>query len=503
MTLSITARRDEIGLKDGLLLIDGEWRAAEDGGTWTHVHPATGEEVGQFAVAGPSDVDRAVRAARRAFDDGPWPRMRAKERIAAMHRIAAAVAEHSDELVKLAALDNGTPVAFSDIYIISPQMVADAFIHHAGWIDKLGGETLPAYQGGDHMVMTLREPVGVVAAIIPWNVPMMLFAQKVAPALAAGCSVILKPSEFASFASLRLAEIINEAGLPPGVLNIVTGPGDPTGEALITHPGVDKITFTGSRAIGERVGAAAAKGVRRVQLELGGKSPGIVFPDAPDLGGAAATLMGMMTFGLSGQGCVCHSRALVHRDVYDDFVNTASAMAGVISYGDPFEPTTTSAPIINTKQLDKVMGLIEKGQEEGARLVVGGDRPGGELAGGNYVNPTLFADVDNTSTIAQQEIFGPVLTVIPFADEDEAIRLANQTDYGLGATVYTVDIRRAFRVAKAVRAGTFGINGYSVEPHAPFGGYKTSGIGREGGIEAIKSYTEVKTVMVPITDEMI
>jgi aldehyde dehydrogenase (NAD+) len=503
MTLSITARRDELGLKDGLLLIDGQWRAAEDGATWTHVHPATGEEVGQFAIAGAGDVDRAVRAARKAFDEGPWPRMRARERIAAMHRIAAAISEHSAELVQLAALDNGTPVAFSDIYIISPQMVADAFIHHAGWIDKLGGETLPAYQGGDHLVMTLREPVGVVAAIIPWNVPMMLFAQKVAPALASGCTVVLKPSEFASFATLRLAQIIQEAGLPDGVLNIVTGPGDPTGEALITHPGVDKITFTGSRAIGERVAAAAAKGVRRVQLELGGKSPGIVFPDAPDIGGAAATLMGMVTFGLSGQGCVCHTRAVVHRDIYDDFINAASAMAGVTSYGDPFELTTTSAPLINAKQLDKVVGLIEKGQEEGARLVLGGDRPGGELANGNYVNPTLFADVDNKSTIAQQEIFGPVLSVIPFSDEDEAIRIANDTEYGLGATVYTVDVRRAFRVAKAVRAGTFGINGYTVEPHAPFGGYKASGLGREGGIEAIKSYTEVKTVMVPTTDEMI
>jgi aldehyde dehydrogenase (NAD+) len=503
MTLSMTAHRDTIGLKDGLLFIDGDWRAAADGGMWTHIHPATGEEMGQFAVATPSDVDLAVTAARKAFDEGPWPRMRAGERIKAMHRIADAVREHGDELAALIALDNGSPLAFSSIYIVSPDVVADAFIHHAGWIDKLGGQTLPPYQGGDHIVMTMREPVGVVAAIIPWNAPLMLFAQKVAPALAAGCTVVLKPSEYASFAVLRLVQIIAEAGLPPGVLNLVTGPGDPTGEALITHPGVDKITFTGSRAIGERVGAAAAKGVRRVQLELGGKSPGIVFPDAPDLGTAAATLMGMVTFGLSGQGCVCHTRALVHRDVYDDFITTAAGMASVVSYGDPFDMTTTSSPLINTKQLDRVMNLIERAQEEGARLVLGGDRPVGDLANGNYVNPTLFADVDNKSTIGQQEVFGPVLSVMPFTDEADAIRLANETDYGLGGTVYTTDIRRAFRVAQAVRAGTFGINGYNVEPHAPFGGYKTSGIGREGGIEAVKSYTEVKTIMIPTSDEMI
>src|SRR4051812_13874542 len=484
MTLSITARRDEIGLKDGLLLINGEWRSAENGATWTHVHPATGEEVGQFAVAGPADVDRAVRAARTAFDDGPWPRMRAGERTKTLLRIADAIRANGPELAALLALDNSIPLSFGSVYALSSEVVADIFEHHAGWVDKLGGETLPAYQGGDHVTMTLREPVGVVGAVIPWNAPLMLFAQKVAPALAAGCTVVLKPSEYASFCVLRIAQVLEECGLPPGVLNVVTGPGDPVGEALITHPGVDKLTFTGSRVIGERVAAAAAVGVRRVQLELGGKSPGIVFPDAPDLGGAAATLMGMVTFGLSGQGCVCHTRALVHRDVYDDFINTAAAMADAIAYGDPFEMTTTSAPLINAKQLDKVMGLIAKGQEEGARLVLGGDRPGGDLAAGNFVNPTLFADVDNKSTIAQQEIFGPVLSVIPFTDEDEAIRLANDTDYGLGATVYTTDVRRAFRVAKAVRAGTFGINGYNVEPHAPFGGFKKSGLGREGGVDA-------------------
>jgi aldehyde dehydrogenase (NAD+) len=501
--LSLLPRRDELGLKDGLLLIDGTWQAAEDGATWTHHHPSTGEEIGSFAVASPADVDRAVRAARRAFDEGPWPRMKAGERTKVLLRIADVIRANGDELSRLLALDNGIPLSFGNAYAISAEIVADIFVHHAGWIDKLGGETLPAYQGGDHVVMTMREPVGVVGAVIPWNVPLMLFAQKVAPALAAGCTVVVKPSEYASFCVLRLAALLQEAGLPDGVLNIVTGPGDPTGETLITHPGVDKLTFTGSRAIGERVAAAAAVGVRHVSLELGGKSPGIVFPDAPDVAMAAMTLMGMMTMGLSGQGCVCHSRALVHRDIYDDFLNAASSITGMVTYGDPFDPTTTSAPLINTRQLERVTGLIERGQEEGARLVCGGDRPGGDLANGNYVNPTLFADVDNSIDIARQEIFGPVLAVIPFADEDEAIRIANDTDYGLGATVYTNDVKRAFRVARAVRAGTFGINGYNIEPHAPFGGYKQSGLGREGGIEAIKAFTEVKMVMLPTTDEMI
>src|SRR3954470_2615044 len=236
MTLSITARRDEIGLKDGLLLIDGQWRAAEDGGTWTHLHPATGEEVGQFAVAGPADVDRAVRAARTAFDEGPWPRMRAGERTKALLRIADAIRANGPELSALLALDNGIPLSFGSAYAISMEVVADIFEHHAGWIDKLGGETLPAYQGGDHLVLTLREPVGVVAAVIAWNAPLLLAAQKLAPALAAGCTVVLKPSEYATFAVLRLARLIEEAGLPAGVLNVVTGPGNPTGEALINHP---------------------------------------------------------------------------------------------------------------------------------------------------------------------------------------------------------------------------------------------------------------------------
>ena len=503
MALSVLPQRDSLGVKDGQLYIDGTWRDASDGATWTHHHPATAEEIGRFAVASPSDVAAAVDAARRAFDDGAWARMRVQERRRLLQRIGQIVGEHADELDRLQALDNSVPLSMANItWLLSARFITEAFEHNAGWIDKLTGETYPPYAGGDHLLMTMREPVGVVAAIIPWNAPLMLFAQKVAPALAAGNTVVLKPSEYASFAVIRLVQLLEEAGVPRGVFNLVTGPGDPTGEALITDPRVDKVSFTGSRAVGTRIMAAAAERIGRVSLELGGKSPTLVFPDAPDLGMAAATAMGMVSMGLSGQGCVVHTRALVHESIYDDFIAGAAAMSGVPTYGDPFDPAVTAAPLINVKQLDRVTGYIAAGVEAGARLVCGGDRPGGDLSSGNFVNATLFADVDNSMSIARDEIFGPVLGVIPFKDEDEAIRIANDTTYGLGASVYTTDVRRAFRVAKAIRAGTFGINGYTVEPHAPFGGFKQSGIGREGGRESIEAFTELKTIIAPLTDDL-
>jgi len=502
MVASVKPHRDEVGLADGLLLIDGEWLPARDGQSWTHTHPATGEEIAAFPIAGAHDVDLAVRAARRAFDQGPWPRARATERMRVLRRIADLVRTHGDELLKLQALDNSVPLSFGTIYATSPTFVADVFDHHAGWVDKLGGETLPPYQGGDHMVLTLREPIGVVGAVIPWNAPLMLFAQKVAPALAAGCTIVLKPSEYATFAVLRLARLItDESGLPPGVLNIVTGPGEPTGDALISHPMVDKLSFTGSRAVGRKIMIAAADGFKRVSLELGGKSPSLVFADA-DVGTAAAVTMGTVTLGLSGQACVAQTRALVHADACEEFLAMAGLIASMVTYGSPFDPATTSAPLINPRQLDRVLGLIARGQEDGARLVSGGTRGDGDLASGNFVLPTLFTDVSNDMSIAREEIFGPVLSVIPFTDEDEAVRIANDTEYGLSATVWTSDVRRAMRMTKAIRAGTIGINGFQIEPHVAFGGYRQSGLGREGGRAAVESYTEIKTVMLPFTDEM-
>jgi aldehyde dehydrogenase (NAD+) len=501
MVASIKPHRDETGLSDGQLLIEGDWGPAAAGQTWTHRHPATGEEVAAFPIAAPDDVDRAVRAARKAFDGGPWPKARATERIRVLRKIADLVRAHGDELLALQALDNSVPLSFGSVYGMSPAFVADVFDHHAGWVDKLAGETLAPYQGGDHVVMTLREPVGVVAAIVPWNAPLLLTAQKLAPALAAGCTIVLKPSEYATFAVLRLVKLVEEAGLPAGVVNVVTGPGDPTGDALIHHPMVDKISFTGSRVVGRKVIEASAGTFKRVSLELGGKSPALVFADA-DISTAAAMTMGTVTLGLSGQVCLAQTRALVHKDAAEEFLGMSEMIAGMVSYGNPFDPAVTSSPLINQRQLDRVMTLIARGQAEGARLVCGGTRGEDELAAGNFVAPTLFTDVTNDMTIAREEVFGPVLSVITFTDEDEAIKIANETEYGLAATVWTADIKRAMRLTKALRAGTVGINGYQLEPHAAFGGYRQSGIGREGGRTAIESYTEVKTVLLPFTDEM-
>jgi aldehyde dehydrogenase (NAD+) len=499
VSISVLPYRDDLKVGEGRLYIDGQWCDASEGGSWTHVHPATNEEVASFAVAGAADVDRAVRAARRAFDEGPWPSMKARDRKMLLRRYIDALNDNADEINRLQSLDNGLPISFSSMYQVSANFAADIFDYHTGWIDKLTGETIPHFTGADYFSYTRREPVGVVAAIIPWNAPVFLFAQKAAPALATGCTVVMKPSEYASLAVLRMTELLDEVGFPPGVFNLVPGEGPTTGEALITHPLVDKITFTGSRAVGQRILAASADGIKRVSLELGGKSANLIFPDV-DVDMAAMSAMGMVTWGMSGQGCVCQTRALVDRKIYDDFIDKAGTITQMITYGDPFADTTTSGPIINQRQLGRVMGYIEKGQEEGARLVFGGDRPGGDLASGNWVNPTLFADVDNKMSIAQDEIFGPVLSAIPVADEEEAIRIANDTNYGLGAGIQTNDIKRAHRVASALRAGTIGINGFMVMPNTPFGGYKTSGLGREGGRESIEAFTETKTVDVALTD---
>lgn len=499
MALSVREHKEALGVRDGRLLIDGEWVDASDGGTWTHVHPATGEEVGRFAVATPEDVDRAVRAARRAFEEGPWPRMGSRDRARLLRRIADLIDSHGDELDRIQTLDNGLPVRFTrDIYEVSSAIARDIFDHHAGWADKLAGETLPPYREGGPQVLVVREPVGVVAAILPWNAPLMLFAQKVAPALAAGCTLVVKPSEYASFVVIRLAELLEEAGVPAGVVNLVLGPGPGPGEALITHPGVDRISFTGSRAVGQHVVAASAQNLARVTLELGGKSPQIIFDDVDSVDAAAALAIGNVSLGLSGQGCICLTRALVQESIYDEVVDKAVAFRSLAVPGDPFAETTTAGPLINRKQLDRVLGFIARGQEEGARLVAGGQRLGGELAAGYFVEPTVFADVDNRMTIAQEEIFGPVLAVVPFRDEEEAIRLANDTTYGLGAAVMTGSVARAMRVARAVRAGTVGINHHAtVLPNAPFGGFKRSGLGREGGIHGIEEFTELKTILLP------
>ncbi|MYK33018.1 MAG: aldehyde dehydrogenase family protein, partial [Boseongicola sp. SB0670_bin_30] len=355
--------------------------------------------------------------------------------------------------------------------------------------------TYPQYTDGQNLhFMSFREPVGVVGAIIPWNAPLMMFALKVAPALATGCTIVLKPSELASLAALRLAEIVAECDLPPGVFNVVTG-GPRTGAAISEHPCIDKITFTGSAVVGEKIMSVAGRNMKRVTLELGGKSAGLVFPDTRSIEVAAKTVMALSSTFLSGQVCSTPTRAVVHRSILEEFIEHAHAQIASVRFGDPFDPATTSAPIISKRQTERIMGFIAKGREEGAQLVFGGDRPKGDLAQGNWINPTLFSDVTNGMTIAREEIFGPVLSVIPFDTEEEAVAIANDSQYGLSGGIWSSDLSRAFRVGRAMRTGTIGVNGYSVMPNSPAGGIKRSGIGREGGRATIEAFTELKTMI--------
>jgi aldehyde dehydrogenase (NAD+) len=485
------------GLRAGRLLIDGKWRDGE-GERFVVLHPADNEAVGSVACATAGEVDEAVRAARRAFDEGPWPRMAASGRRRLLLRIADAIDAHGEELTLLQTLENGVPLSFSSTSRLSGHFPAEIFEYHAGWVDKLGGETYPRYSHDvDLQFISELVPVGVVAAISPWNGPLMQMANKLAPALAAGCTVVAKPSEQASLAILRMIEIIQEIDLPPGVLNAVTGLGRPTGDSLIAHPGVDKVSFTGSKGVGSRVLEAAASTIKRVTLELGGKSAGIVFPDA-DLAHAASGIMGPLALGLSGQVCTSQTRALVHVSIYDAFVDAARRVAESVCFGSPFDLKTTSAALVNRGQLKRVLDYIAGAQADGAELACGGHQVIDDgLAAGNFVAPTIFTGVNNAMSVAREEIFGPVLVVIPFSSEEEAVAIANDSEYGLSGGVYTENASRALRVARALRTGSVGINGYTFVPNAPNGGLKASGLGREGGRPSIEAYTELRTIMLP------
>ncbi len=499
---SVIAQRDRLGVKPGQIYVDGAWSDGSGEARIAHIHPSINQELTTIADASEADVNAAVAAARSAFDEGPWPHMGASERKRLLQPFVNLLHEHAEELAFLQTLDNGIPINFSLNTRVSAKNAADIFDHYCGWIDKITGQVFPKYtDAADLHYLTLREPVGVCGLIIPWNAPLMMWAMKVAPALASGCTVVMKPAETASLCALRLTELLQQVDLPPGVFNLVTG-GPAVGQALVTHPGIDKVSFTGSPQVGEFILSKAGSNMKRTTLELGGKSAAIVFPDAASISGAAQTVMSLCSTFLSGQVCSTTTRAVVHESVYDEFIAAAQGQLAQVKFGDPFDLETTSAPIITAKQTERIMRYIELGKEEGARLVAGGDRPTeGALAQGNWVNPTIFADVDNKMTIARDEIFGPVLSVIPFKTDEEAAAIANDSDYGLSGALYTTNLARAFRVSKAMRTGSVGINGYSVMPNSPSGGVKRSGIGREGGWATIEAFTEEKTLILNLAVE--
>lgn len=490
-SITVLERLAAATLPPGRMLVDGAWIDGI-GEPIPRIHPATGEAVFETPGGDRSIVDAAVAAARRAFDEGPWPRLPGRERARYLHTIAELIRADKDNLNALLSLDNATPVSFVGFYQMGAEYPADLFDIHAGWVDKITGETFPTWEPAQPFVFTTHESVGVVGVITPWNAPMSLFAQKVAPALAAGCTIVAKPSELAPLTSLRLAELIAQADLPPGVLNVVTGRGDSVGAALVEDPRVDKVSFTGSRAVGSAIASTVGSRIGRVSLELGGKSPGLIFADA-DVGMAVGYAAGNAFLGLSGQVCVTQSRILVDRSIHDEVLEQLVGFASAVSFGDPFDPAVSGAPMISRAHMDRVLAHITRAAEDGAKVVVGGGRVKNTSEDGNFVAPTVIAEVDNSMAVAQDEIFGPVVCVIPFDDEAHAIALANDTQYGLGAAVYTRDMGRALRVSAALRAGNVGVNAWTLPAHAPFGGMKQSGLGRENGRDGILEYLETKT----------
>jgi aldehyde dehydrogenase (NAD+) len=480
-------------MRQGRLFIDGEWQDSGSGRSFVSYNPATGEPLAEVAEADEQDIDRAVAAARRAFEKGEWARTGARERGRLLYRIADGIEARADDLARLETLDNGKPVREARMIDIKESI--ECFRYYAGWADKLDGDVIPV--PGPYLNYTLREPVGVCGQIIPWNYPLQMAAWKVAPALACGNTVVLKPAEQTPLTALELARIAGEAGLPAGVLNVVPGFGETAGAALVRHPGVDKIAFTGSTEVGRIIQREAAATLKRVSLELGGKSPNIVFADS-DLD-AAVKGAAMAIFYNAGQACTAGSRLLVEESIREEFVARLRERAARIQPGDPLDPKTRLGPLVSQEQLDRVMRYVEKGTQEGAELVLGGERATVNGAKGFYVMPTIFDGVSPEMTIAREEIFGPVLTVLGFTDAEEAVQIAHDTEYGLAAAVWTRDIGKAHRIARQLRAGTVWINTYhNLDTGSPFGGYKQSGYGRELGRYALDLYTQVKSVWVSL-----
>lgn len=485
----------EIKPKPGRLFIGGTWTDAASGKTFASINPATGAVLTHLADGDARDVDRAVHSARAAFESGPWAEMSASDRGRILWKIGDLIDKYNEELGTLETLDNGKPI-FESRQVDMP-MVAEVFRYYAGWATKIHGETVPVR--GPFLNYTLREPLGVVAAIVPWNFPLLLASWKVAPALACGNTVVVKPAPWTSLTALRLAEIAQEAGLPAGVLNVITGSSDDLGRALVRHPEVAKIAFTGATMTGQEIARVSADTLKQVTLELGGKSPNIVLADADIDGAIRGATIGI--FYGKGEVCAAGSRLFVDRKIHDEFVEKLADRAKKLQPGDPLEPKTKFGALVSESQMNKVLGYIEKGKAEGASLVAGGARSEFGSGKGWFVEPTVFDNVKNDMTIAREEIFGPVLAAITFDDIDEAVREANKTPYGLAAAVWTRDIGKAHRIARRLQAGTVWINTYNnYDPAAAFGGFKMSGYGRELSMHALDSYTQVKSVWVNLKD---
>jgi phenylacetaldehyde dehydrogenase len=480
------------------MFIDGRFVFAASGKTFPVYNPATGEIMAHVPEAESEDVDRAVRAARNAFDHGPWTKMKTSERGRLIWKLGDLLEQHLDEFAELESLDNGKPVTVARAADVP--LAADMFRYMAGWATKISGSTLSLSFPGDFHSYTLREPVGVAAQIIPWNFPLLMAAWKLGPALAAGCTIVLKLAEQTPMSGLRLAELIHEAGFPEGVVNVLTGFGEGAGAPLAAHPLVDKVAFTGSTEVGRLIVKAAAGNLKKVTLELGGKSPAIVFPDA-DLDKAIAGAASAIFFN-QGQCCCAGSRLMIHERVYDQVVEGVSQIAGKIKVGPGMDPTTEMGPLVSDEQWNRVTGYINSGVQEGAQLLAGGKPHGGENGkGGYFVPPTVLAKTTPEMKVVKEEIFGPVVCAQSFSDSDldRIAEDANNTSFGLASSIWTKDVSIAHKLAKRIRSGTVWVNCHNVfDASLPFGGYKESGWGREMGEEALRNYTETKAVTIAL-----
>ncbi|MEX0642532.1 MAG: aldehyde dehydrogenase family protein [Pirellulales bacterium] len=488
-TITETVRRPKI--QQTQCFIGGKWVPSASGKTFETINPATEEVICEVAEGDKEDVDAAVDAAREAFDNGPWSKMDARDRGQLMWKLAELIEEEADELAALETLDNGKPI--SDSRAADIPLLIDCFKYYAGWADKIEGRTIPVR--GDYFTYTRREPVGVCGQIIPWNFPALMVAWKWGPALAAGCTIVMKPAEQTPLTCLRLARLAQKAGIPDGVINVVPGYGPTAGAAIVKHPGVDKIAFTGEGTTAKIIQREAADTMKRLTFELGGKSPNVIFADA-DLESAIEGAYFGLYFN-QGQCCCAGSRLYVEERVHDEVIDRVKDKNKDRKVGDPFDPETQQGPQVDQAQFDKILKYVDIGKKDGASCVTGGKRVGTK---GYFVEPTLFTGVTDNMRIAREEIFGPVMSVLKFKNVDEIIRRSNDTNFGLAAAVWTRDVAKAHRYAKEVRAGTVWINCYDVfDVAAPFGGFKQSGLGRELGEAGLANYTELKTVTVSMT----